>query len=105
MAHASDVYINYDNVIKTFIPTNRSVLSTTANAAIDIPRNDQRIGLTVENDVANVGITSITDPSGVIYTLVSGGSQNWNRIKNDLPIGAFIVKHSANTEIVRIKEW
>lgn len=105
MADASDVYINYDNVIKTFIPVDRSVLVTVANAAINISRNDQRTGLTIENDVANVGITSITDPSGTIYTLGPGGAQNWSKKKNDLPIAAFVVKHSANTEIVRIKEW
>lgn len=105
MADASDVYINYDNVIRTFIPTDRSVLVTIANAAINIPRNDQRTGLTIENDVANVGITSVTDPSGTIYTLAPGGAQNWSKKKNDLPIAAFVVKHNTNTEIVRIKEW
>ena len=102
---SADPYVNTDNVIHTFIPTDWSKLVTVANAAINIPRNDQRTGLTVENDVANNGTTSITDPSGTIYTLLPGGSQNWNRAKHDLPIGAFIVKHSANTEIVRIKEW
>lgn len=105
MADASEVYINYDNVIKTFVPTDRSKLVTVANAAISIPRNDQRTGLSIENDVANSGTTSVTDPSGTIFTLTPGGSQTWAKWKNELPIGAFVVKHSANTEIVRIKEW
>lgn len=105
MADVSDVYINYDNVTSTFMPTDRSVLVTVANAAINILRNDQRHGLTVENDIANAGTTSITDPSGTIFTLGPGGSQKWIRRGDEIPIGAFVVKHSANTEIVRIKEW
>lgn len=106
MADASEVYINYDNTVRTFIPTDRSKLVTVANAAINIPVNSQRTGLTIENDVNNTaGVTSITDPSGTIYTLGIGGAQNWNKKKNDLPIGAFVVKHSASAEIVRIKEW
>jgi hypothetical protein len=105
MADPSEVFINYDNVVHTFLPIDRSVLSTTANAAINIPANSQRTGLTIENDVANAGVTSITDPSGTIYTLGPGGAQSWAKYKSDLPTGAFVVKHNANTEIVRIKEW
>lgn len=106
MADVSDTFINFDNVVKTFPPTNRSVTAATvANQAINIPANSQRIGLTIENNVGNTGITSVTDPSGAIYTLGPGGAQNWNRPKNDLPTGAFVVKHSANNETVVIKEW
>lgn len=105
MADVSDVYINYDNVPTTPVPVDRSVLVTTANAAINILRNDSRNGLTVENDVANLGTTSVTDPSGTIFTLSHGGAQTWSLQKRENPTGAFVVKHSANTEIVRIKEW
>lgn len=105
MADPSEVYINYDNVITTPIPRDWSKLVTVANAAINVPRNDSRNGLTVENDTANAGTTSVTDPSGTIFTLSPGGAQSWSRKSGENPIGAFIVKHSANTEIVRIKEW
>lgn len=105
MADISEIFINYDNVITTPIPRDWSKLVTVANAAINVPRNDSRNGLTVENDVANAGITSVTDPSGTIFTLAPGGAQTWNRQRGENPINAFVIKHSANAEIVRIKEW
>ena len=105
MADPSEVYINYDNVVGTFMPKDRSILSTVANAAVTIPVNSQRTGLTIEHDVANAGITSVTDPAGTIWTLGPGGAQQWNRFKVDNPTGAFTVAHSANSEKVRIKEW
>lgn len=105
MPDTFDPYINYDNVPTTPSPKDWSVLVTVANAAINVPRNDSRNGLSVENDVANIGITSVTDPSGTIFTLAPGGAQTWTRKKGENPIGAFVVKHNTNAEIVRIKEW
>lgn len=105
MADISEVFINYDSVPTTPMPRDWSKLVTVANAAINVARNDSRNGLTVENDVANNGITSVTDPSGTIFTLAPGGAQTWSRKRGENPINVFVIKHSANTEIVRIKEW